>query len=223
MGSREGAQKGVATRLGLTVSEYLDRLARGEKRCTTCRAWHPVSAFGLDRSRTDGLDARCLVSKRVPENENPSLTVRRSMAKMGLAWCRECRWWLAAAELLPGGLCKPHQREAERCYYQTNPARHSRGTNRRMRGIPTWWRAEMMEGPCAYCDKPAKTLDHFIPVSMGGRTEPGNLVPACKSCNSRKRDSDPLAWVDRLRGEHQERLSECGWVLDGAIAEIVGV
>lgn len=77
----------------------------------------------------------------------------------------------------------------------------------------------MAEG-CAYCVRPARTLDHFIPVSRGGRTEPGNLVPACKSCNSKKKDADPMLWVGRLNESQFMRLSEEGWVKPGAVAEL---
>lgn len=45
---------------------------------------------------------------------------------------------------------------------------------------------------CVYCAVPLsdKTLtwDHVIPIARGGCHSVGNLVPACKSCNSSKRD-----------------------------------
>ena len=47
----EGAQKVAAKRIGLTVEQYRARLAAGEKWCRVCREWHPVAAFGIDRSR----------------------------------------------------------------------------------------------------------------------------------------------------------------------------
>jgi 5-methylcytosine-specific restriction endonuclease McrA len=41
---------------------------------------------------------------------------------------------------------------------------------------------------CAYClrDDVKLTMDHVIPVSRGGSHTVGNIVPACKSCNSKK-------------------------------------
>lgn len=41
-------------------------------------------------------------------------------------------------------------------------------------------------GLCVYCERPADTLDHVIPRSLGGLTTESNLVAACSDCNNRK-------------------------------------
>ncbi len=43
-------------------------------------------------------------------------------------------------------------------------------------------------GRCQYCDAAAESIDHVIPRSKGGTHTWENLVAACRSCNSRKRD-----------------------------------
>lgn len=43
-------------------------------------------------------------------------------------------------------------------------------------------------GPCVYCAGPAAEVDHVRPLSRGGIEHDANLVPACKSCNSGKKD-----------------------------------
>ena len=52
------------------------------------------------------------------------------------------------------------------------------------------WQAKLKEYAytCAYCHRPTKrlTVDHVVPISRGGRNEISNIVPACRSCNSRK-------------------------------------
>lgn len=51
---------------------------------------------------------------------------------------------------------------------------------------------------CYYCRaiKPL-TLDHFWPLAKGGTHTIGNLVFACKSCNSRKSKMTPDDWAAR--------------------------
>lgn len=43
---------------------------------------------------------------------------------------------------------------------------------------------------CAYCGvrPPALTMDHVTPLVRGGKHTAANIIPACKSCNSRKHD-----------------------------------
>jgi 5-methylcytosine-specific restriction endonuclease McrA len=49
-------------------------------------------------------------------------------------------------------------------------------------------------GRCAYCLNPADTLDHVIPLVRGGRHTIGNLLPACRSCNSSKHKWLLIEW-----------------------------
>lgn len=48
---------------------------------------------------------------------------------------------------------------------------------------------------CRYChatDSPL-TVDHVVPVTLGGSDDPSNLVAACKDCNAGKSSSSPDA------------------------------
>lgn len=40
--------------------------------------------------------------------------------------------------------------------------------------------------PCVYCSATPTSVDHVVPLSRGGTHWEGNLVPACKRCNSSK-------------------------------------
>jgi|TARA_S200002703_G_scaffold110695_1_gene96312 5-methylcytosine-specific restriction endonuclease McrA len=53
---------------------------------------------------------------------------------------------------------------------------------------------EAWEHRCAYCGKPATTLDHVRPRSKGGQTDRANLISCCASCNSRKGSDDWVVW-----------------------------
>lgn len=53
---------------------------------------------------------------------------------------------------------------------------------------------------CAYCDRNQKlSMDHFIPVTKSGGTVVGNIIPACKSCNSTKHNKHPKSWLGEKR------------------------
>ncbi len=56
------------------------------------------------------------------------------------------------------------------------------------------------QGLCAYCEKPAKGMDHVIPLARGGQHVASNVRPACHSCNSRKHTSiwEPRPWAAAL-------------------------
>lgn len=48
---------------------------------------------------------------------------------------------------------------------------------------------------CAYCESSKDiTLDHFIPLKLGGETGINNIIPACRSCNGSKSDRNFFEW-----------------------------
>jgi 5-methylcytosine-specific restriction endonuclease McrA len=59
-----------------------------------------------------------------------------------------------------------------------------------------WWKQKLSAGICHYCKKKFNarelTLDHIVPIARGGTSTPGNVVPACKSCNQEKKLSTPV-------------------------------
>lgn len=64
------------------------------------------------------------------------------------------------------------------------------------------WRrlCERHRNQCFYCGEARPlTQDHIIPLTRGGRHSIGNLVPACKSCNSRKNARLIVEWKAALR------------------------
>ncbi|MGB5987597.1 MAG: HNH endonuclease [Desulfobacterales bacterium] len=61
-----------------------------------------------------------------------------------------------------------------------------------------WWKRQCARGRCHYCHRStpagALTMDHIVPLVRGGRTTKGNVVPACKACNSAKKHLLPMEW-----------------------------
>jgi len=66
-----------------------------------------------------------------------------------------------------------------------------------------WWKRCLAKGICHYCKTttPPKelTMDHIVPVSRGGRSTKGNVVPACKECNNKKKQLLPMEWDEYLK------------------------
>lgn len=101
---------------------------------------------------------------------------------------------------------------------------------------------------CAYCERMADTIDHAVPLVRGGTNYEGNLVPACRRCNSSKAGwfitewrtgkrlpsmARPVTWkqqprqrvakpqpIKSTRGEQRElfRVCVCGAAYLGAAA-----
>jgi 5-methylcytosine-specific restriction endonuclease McrA len=94
-------------------------------------------------------------------------------------------------------------------WQQANPDRvRVKNENRRARemGAPgsfsdrDWLRlVERHRGRCTFCNaQPDRlTVEHVIPLSRGGSNWIGNILPACRSCNSSKNDSLLVEWRQR--------------------------
>jgi 5-methylcytosine-specific restriction endonuclease McrA len=65
-----------------------------------------------------------------------------------------------------------------------------------------WWQQKTASGRCYYCRQIVSfkelTMDHLVPLTRGGRSTRENLVPSCKSCNTRKKNMLPLEWEEYL-------------------------
>ncbi len=65
-----------------------------------------------------------------------------------------------------------------------------------------WWKRRCAKGVCYYCGRPTParelTMDHIVPIARGGRTTRGNVVPACKECNNKKKQLLPMEWESYL-------------------------
>lgn len=68
---------------------------------------------------------------------------------------------------------------------------------RQLRGSQ-WWQRRCAKGRCYYCgaatDPADLTMDHIVPLSRGGKSTKSNIVPACKTCNTKKKQLLPMEW-----------------------------
>ena len=65
-----------------------------------------------------------------------------------------------------------------------------------------WWRNRLARGVCHFCGSTFPpdelTMDHLVPIARGGKSSHGNVVPACRDCNSRKKYLLPIEWEEYL-------------------------
>ncbi len=79
--------------------------------------------------------------------------------------------------------------------------RRQRARARELRAS-AWWKRRISDGVCYYCRRcvgpAALTMDHLVPLGRGGSSVRGNVVPACKDCNTRKKSLLPIEWQEYL-------------------------
>jgi 5-methylcytosine-specific restriction protein A len=96
--------------------------------------------------------------------------------------------------------------------YDVNEAdiRREKEKARRLRRTQ-WWMNQVNKGICHYCRREVGrtdvTMDHIVPISRGGKSRKGNVVPACKMCNNRKKSLLPIEWEEYLDSLTKEQAS----------------
>jgi len=70
-----------------------------------------------------------------------------------------------------------------------------------------WWKRRLAKGLCHYCGNRVSpkslTMDHIIPISRGGKSTKGNVVTACRECNTLKKQLLPMEWEQYLSQIHE--------------------
>jgi HNH endonuclease len=190
------------------------------KRCSICREVKSASEFHRDHTRADGIAFVCWAC-RCPQRarpDHPGSRERRIRAATGERWCNRCHAWLSADQVqVSRGLCREHQRAVDReryaqdLSYRAERREHAHARKRGIAPVPVVGQEcliEEFEGRCAYCPEPATTWDHVIPIIEGGATNPGNIVPSCRSCNSSKKKRDVWEWLAAIGREIPLQFAE---------------
>jgi 5-methylcytosine-specific restriction endonuclease McrA len=73
-----------------------------------------------------------------------------------------------------------------------------------------WWKRKCAQGICYFCRRqiPPKdlTMEHVVPLIRGGKSSKGNVVPACKECNNKKKYLLPIEWEEYLEQLNKDTL-----------------
>lgn len=73
-------------------------------------------------------------------------------------------------------------------------------------GQEVQWRVYRNAGfKCEYCncERPL-TVDHYMPVELGGTDEETNLLASCRACNAKKGNMHPDDWIDYMKANNYD-------------------
>jgi 5-methylcytosine-specific restriction endonuclease McrA len=172
------------------------RYARG-CRCEPCRA--AASTYQKDHYRRNADRKRAAARARYAakrEEIKAAQRARNAANREGKAEASR-QWYEANRE---------RALDLARAWAKANPDARNAARARRRFSLTTndlrlvtardWARLCVRYGNrCAYCKASGPlTQDHIVPVVRGGRHAIGNLLPACASCNSRKRHRLIVEW-----------------------------
>ena len=157
------------------------------------------------RSKPQG-EARCQDCRRaesLPTGPRASTAKRNAQSFVCIMCGADFPWTQNSRHKFCSNKCVGAYRRAQ--HIASNPVSLKPYFVRREResrspGLSAWQRRALLKRwiavgmQCAYCGELASTIDHVIPLVRGGTNREGNLVPACRSCNSAKGPRTVTEW-----------------------------
>lgn len=166
------------------------------KYCKKCKEHKPVSEFGKDRSREDGLGWRCkacdsakAMDYHVRNRDSVLKKLKRKYRRNRDRYLENARDYYEAK--------KDEIKAATERYRKAHPEKYSFYGRRRVvkkhrnGGKHTFkeWQdlLDFYGRKCLRCGSTENiTQDHVIPLHLGGSDDIDNIQPLCRSCNSKK-------------------------------------
>jgi 5-methylcytosine-specific restriction endonuclease McrA len=182
------------------------------KLCRKCDTVKSLEDFYLRRGKKNGRQSSCKnCSKSAYKNylfKKSRQNKERPVDKMGVKFCQTCRNTLPKAEFHRNSAQHDGlQRSCRICMSGINHARRA-GLRQASFDRNSWLQlCSEYRWCCFYCfEQKLLTLEHFIPLCLGGSNDLQNLVPACRSCNSSKQGLDACQWVATKFGNRHPLL-----------------
>lgn len=177
--------------------------------CTVCKEDKPVSEFGKGQ-RADGTNSYCRPCYNAYKRRHYAKNREKEVARSH-KWNQENRDRFN--ENARKSSLRPHRKPVRQAYieknkdkfriYDLNKHHKRRDSGERKSDIrPEQWFSilEAIGHRCFYCLRSGLKLcmDHFVPLSKGGRHCIENLVPACKHCNGSKWSNMPMDFMKKI-------------------------
>lgn len=151
------------------------------KRCSKCRRFRSVEAFGNSNRAVDGLQSQC----RSCVSDNGKKWRERNPEKWRAA---RGRWKAANLDKVRA----IHRNTSHKRYCQMKAGGLSAGK------LLAWEAAQPKV--CHWCGVKCSPwqVDHRLPLARGGAHDLSNLVISCATCNQRKGSRDPIEFARSL-------------------------
>jgi 5-methylcytosine-specific restriction endonuclease McrA len=172
------------------------------KACSRCKQTKPITDFGIHRKTADGHYSQCLICHREARAEYRKRQAKNIAIQQADNYQRNKEKRIAYANERIAANPDRHKRymsiSKKRNYLAVAANTRRRNARRKANGVYLITKKELERlnrGPCFYCGVAEQiTIDHVIAIARGGVDGISNLVPACKSCNSQKRDLTIMEW-----------------------------
>ena len=149
------------------------------RRCPKCGEYKPAEAFS--KSSRDGLQTYCKDCCRLARAANSDAEIQRV-----LKWQREHPELHAVKQARWNARHIKQVRQGKR---RRENVRRTRQTQAGGSFTQAEWErlCAAHDNRCARCgERKPLTVDHIVPIILGGTSDITNLQPLCQSCNSRK-------------------------------------
>lgn len=168
-----------------------------EKTCHVCKQLLPITEFYTATGHNDGFQSRCIACEKKYKRERRHLTRDKHNAYRK-KWRAKNRERLLAAD-------RKYRQEHKEVWAAKERRRRAKQAGNPVFKISAKELKRLYDSPCVYCGTGGKmTLDHVIPIHLGGSHSIGNLVPACGSCNFSKGKKLLMQWkMERVSNDQE--------------------
>lgn len=175
------------------------------KTCSKCKQLLPTTEFGKHTKTLDGLYSQCQPCRRQARAEYRKRHPEKIKAEQRSNYERNREKRIAYATARVYANLERHKKyqkvSKKRNHLSIAANTRRRNARRKANGIYKISKKELQrlsQTPCFYCGSTQQlTIDHVVAIARGGTDSIGNLVSACKSCNSKKRHLTIMEWRKR--------------------------
>jgi len=177
------------------------------KTCSRCKQLQPTTNFGKHSKTGDGLYSQCQPCRRQARAEYRKRCANKIKLEQKDNYERNKEKRIAYASAWKKNNPELHKKYSaiskRRNHIKIAADSRRRTAKRKANGIYQISKKELLrlsKTPCFYCgSKQNLTVDHVIAIARGGTDSIGNLVSACKKCNSSKQHYTITEWQKRQK------------------------